>query len=804
MPRRRPAAGKKRAAGGGGGPSGAPAPAPAAAALSEDPVALVQALRRQVQDSLRAAEGGGEAAPAALGQLPQFPAPRLPEPEPEREPELQLQPEREPEPEPERELQPDPEPERQPEPELQPEPEPEREREREQEPEPEPEPELQPEPEPEPDAGSDGSDDSERSWCSSGGGAPAADEGEAWGTVFDKLCDSRLFTGHHKYQHVDELQHSFAPELNPVSEELVTRARRDESQGSRRMLDRFDDWESDRHHNRHAKLREVVHDETAGRHFSPEVNPASEVLAVKVRGSALSHREIVRRLVRVDQEKEEWLQIKREEQAESQSDHTFRPRINEKSKRIVGEQKAAKGNTGTTKRGNVYDRLSSPKHRTAQKTPAKAPAEAGSSGSAVSLRVHDGQRCAVISWHSHVPARDSWLPFQTKIEGEAAWSTLPEDVVQDDEPLSERDQQAKLMKMRQHQREYQAFRPAVHHNPPGASRRTRERRRPQASPPPPPRKKKGKQKKRPAPPEKRTQKKREETTADVIYVDCPAGVGPGDLLAVNTPSGETVEVVVPDDVAAGDQFEILLAVNAPSGEIVESAAPSEAREERPVADEDASAGQRGESVAQQSDDAATQSTKADRGAGSTAAPDDDAQKMHLLTLADAPKTKATKEPTSVAGPPRTTTVSMSALGAPKTGSGVAPSATTTPGRLPVEMEADPDHGRDFVLMIEENACCRARAKLKCRAATLDALIHHVTNRVNPSVSGPYALSMAGGVTPTQITRIEDVPGKAKVQLWQVSRFTAPGSGRLVEGAVDAAPGGAAKVRLSKRPPPPKR
>jgi len=527
------------------------------------------------------------------------------------------------------------------------------------------------------------------------------------------------------------------------------------------MLDRFDDWESDRHHNRHAKLREVVHDETAGRHFSPEVNPASEVLAVKVRGSALSHREIVRRLVRVDQEKEEWLQIKREQQAESQSDHTFRPRINDKSKRIVGEQKAAKGNTGTTKRGNVYDRLSSPKHRTAQKTP-KAPAEAGSSGSAVSLRVHDGQRCAVISWHSHVPARDSWHPFQTKIEGEAAWSTLPEDVVQDDEPLSERDQQAKLMKMRQHQREYQAFRPAVH-SPPGASRRTRERRRPQASPPPPrPRKKKGQQKKRPAPPEKRTQKKREETTADVMFVDCPDGCSAGDLLAVNTPSGETVEVVVPDDVAAGDQFEILLAVNAPSGEIVESAAPSEAREERPVADEDASAGQRSESVAQQSDDAATQSTKAAIGGATTGGADDDAQKMHLLTLADAPKTKATKEPTSVAGP---------------TGQNMG--------------------DRDFILMIEENACCRARAKLKCRAATLDALIHHVTNRVNPSVSGPYALSMAGGVTPTQITRIEDVPGKAKVQLWQVSRFTAPDSG-------SPTPGGAAKVRLSKRPPPPKR
>ena len=274
-----------------------------------------------------------------------------------------------------------------------------------------------------------------------------------------------------------------------------------------------------------------------------------------------------------------------------------------------------------------------------------------------------------------------------------------------------------------------------------------------------------------------------------MYVDCPDGVSAGDLLAVNTPSGETVEVVVPDDVAAGDQFEILLAVNAPNGEIVESAAPSEAREERPVADEDASAGQSSESVAQQSDDASTQSTKA------ASALADDTQKMHLLTLADAPKTKATKEPTSVAGPPRTTTVSMSALGAPKTGSGVAPSTTTT-GRLPVEMDAEPPQGRDFILMIEENACCRARAKLKCRVATLDALIHHVTNRVNPSVSGPYALSMAGGVTPTQITRIEDVPGKAKVQLWQVSRFSAPDSA--------AAPGGAAKVRLSKRPPPPKR
>ena len=52
MPRRRPGAGKKRRAG--GSPSGEPA-----AAHSEDPMALVQALRRQVQDSLRAAEGGG-------------------------------------------------------------------------------------------------------------------------------------------------------------------------------------------------------------------------------------------------------------------------------------------------------------------------------------------------------------------------------------------------------------------------------------------------------------------------------------------------------------------------------------------------------------------------------------------------------------------------------------------------------------------------------------------------------------------------------------------------------------------------
>ena len=451
-------------------------------ALPDDPLAMVMALRREIQGSLRVAEAaersptprshGEPASPVRReARLHSYEAQHVLEPTVQPGLRLGLEPEREPE----------------------------REREREPEPEPEPESELQavrfpiaaaavhqvPRSgialEPESEQLSDfglrliSQEPTEQDRCEKGGFA-LEDDGEDseravdgrdeepvtvnggkkdYVSIFDKLLDPRLFTGHHKYQHVDQTEHTFRPTINPVSQELVARGRRDDKQArSPNFLERFDEWSEQKQRKMRYAEYEAADRETSGRHFSPVVNPTSEVLAVKVRGAHLTHNQIIGRLIRVEAEKQEWLEIKREELGEQDvlEGCTFHPRINEKSRQIAGQPKDSHGGQATK---NVYNRLAQPKLLIGRREELQAAER--ERGGYKRVHHHDGQRCEVVTWHSHVPGRDTWQPFQTKIEGGSAWSILPTDVVTDDLVLSKEAVQEKRMKMRQHQKEYKTL-----------------------------------------------------------------------------------------------------------------------------------------------------------------------------------------------------------------------------------------------------------------------------------------------------------------------------------------------------------
>eukprot|EP01052_Picozoa_sp_SAG31_P038121 SAG31_NODE_5035_length_2787_cov_2.005952_1_plen_180_part_10 len=79
----------------------------------------------------------------------------------------------------------------------------------------------------------------------------------------------------------------------------------------------------------------------------------------------------------------------------------------------------------------------SPKHRIAQASRVDSHKERTSA--LRQMKVHDGDKCTVVAWHSHIPHRDKWQPFNFSIEGEAAWNSPPVDVIRDDRVLSGRE-----------------------------------------------------------------------------------------------------------------------------------------------------------------------------------------------------------------------------------------------------------------------------------------------------------------------------------------------------------------------------
>ena len=60
-----------------------------------------------------------------------------------------------------------------------------------------------------------------------------------------------------------------------------------------------------------------------------------------------------------------------------------------------------------------------------------------------------------------------------------------------------------------------------------------------------------------------------------MTIACPEGVGPGEMMAITLPDGRTMEVAVPEGVAAGQQFQVDV------GGVPDPAAEAAASERRP-------------------------------------------------------------------------------------------------------------------------------------------------------------------------------------------------------------------------------
>ena len=70
-----------------------------------------------------------------------------------------------------------------------------------------------------------------------------------------------------------------------------------------------------------------------------------------------------------------------------------------------------------------------------------------------------------------------------------------------------------------------------------------------------------------------------EEDTEYLTVTCPAGVVPGQALYVTTPDGHEIEVVVPDDVGEGDDFEVCVRIEQPAEAAETTAAAAAAAEE---------------------------------------------------------------------------------------------------------------------------------------------------------------------------------------------------------------------------------
>ena len=303
--------------------------------------------------------------------------------------------------------------------------------------------------------------------------------------------------------------------------------------------------------------------------------------------------------------------------------------------------------------------------------------------------------------------------------------------------------------------------------------------------------------------------------SELIFVDCPEGVFPGDIITVNTPGGETFELEVPEGVAAGDQFQVristdvqeesaeewldddvirLLGEQSASDAIVPevslSELPTEVQGETRrdfvllVLPNEHVASSREVRVQATSLDELGESLGKTVGVADAVicAPSDKASDEAMYTTLDeiTDKAKVMVWPATaffVDPPEEEVEGSASAPASETAGLGPVPA---TPSPRPAAGSPAPT---EFTLMVVQSDIVPTARKVKCTAASLSTLIEHVQQKVGTEHAASacgLSLAVEPGIEPTQLTKLADVPAKCKVQLWPLERFaTAVNDGAAV-------------------------
>eukprot|EP01043_Picozoa_sp_COSAG02_P035385 COSAG02_NODE_2531_length_8594_cov_229.094879_3_plen_322_part_00 len=320
----------------------------------------------------------------------------------------------------------------------------------------------------------------------------------------------------------------------------------------------------------------------------------------------------------------------------------------------------------------------------------------------------------------------------------------------------------------------------------------------------------------------------------MIFVDCPEGVFPGDIIAVNTPGGETFELEVPEGVAAGDQFQVRISTEEQEESAEEWSSDDGMRDEESETDAivpDVALSVQREAAELQgmaprefvllvlpnehvptSKKVRVQAANLDELGESLGemvgvadavicAPSDKVSDEAMYTTIDelADKAKVMVWPATAFGVEaeadadlESSASSLASVAPEAAGLGPVPS---TPSPRPAG--ASPV---DFTLMVMESEICSTARKVKCTAESLEMLIDHVQQKIGSEHVGSacgLSLAVQPDVEPTQLTSLADVPVKGRVQLWPLARFATAANGAA------AAPKKHKFKKGKPKPPPPK-
>jgi len=301
----------------------------------------------------------------------------------------------------------------------------------------------------------------------------------------------------------------------------------------------------------------------------------------------------------------------------------------------------------------------------------------------------------------------------------------------------------------------------------------------------------------------------------------------GDIIAVNTPGGETIELEVPEGVAPGDQFEVRISIEEPDqeqelDELAEAPADGIDEEEQEEEFSDEEPGSTAEMPVVEQPPAqqpvasrdfvllvlpnghvATQrkvrlqATSLDELGESlgeavgvvdavVCAPSDTISDEAMYTSLDDIPEKAKV----MVWPAAAFVIDLGEqeheqeqedddASVAATASSVATTATSL-GLGPPPAQASPRPAdataaapTDFTLMVMENELVPTARKIKCTAATLEALLEHVQQKIgsgHAAAACGLSIAVEDGAEPIQLVKLADVPAKGRVQLWPLVRF----------------------------------